>query len=142
MRVNTQFPVAFHALIMIACFKETRVTSEMVAGSAGCNAVTIRNIFRKLKKAGLLSVKPGTGGTALGRSSKDITLWDIYAAVESDKANEIFKIHSNTSADCPIGSNIQELLSPHIDSAVEAMKMELSKITLDQLIHELNFITS
>ncbi|KPU43534.1 putative HTH-type transcriptional regulator YwnA [Oxobacter pfennigii] len=138
MRVSTQFPIAFHALMMIACFKDTRVTSEMVAGSAGCNAVTIRNIFSKLKKADLLSVKAGTGGTALGKPAEDITLWDIYAAVESDSADEIFKIHSKTSGSCPIGSNVRGLLSPHLDSAVAAMKAELSKVTLGQLIDELN----
>ena len=138
MRVSTQFPIAFHALMMIAYFKGTRVTSDMVAGSVGCNAVTIRNIFIKLKKAGLLSVKAGTGGTALGKLAEDITLWDIYAAVESDDADEIFKIHSNTSGNCPIGSKVRSLLSPHLDSAVAAMKAELSKVTLSQLIDELS----
>ncbi|NBJ14541.1 MAG: Rrf2 family transcriptional regulator [Dehalobacter sp. 4CP] len=138
MRVSTQFPIAFHALVMIANFKDIRVTSDIVARSAGCNAVTIRNIFSKLKKAGLLSVKAGTGGTALGKPVEDITLWDIYAAVESDDADEIFKIHSNTSGTCPIGSKVRGLLSPHLDNAVAAMKAELSKVTLSQLTDELN----
>ena len=138
MRVNTQFPIAFHALMMIARFKEARVTSDMIAQSAGCNAVTIRNIFVKLRKAGLLSVKTGTGGTALGRSAEDITLWDIFSAVESDKADEIFKIHPNSSGSCPVGGNVRSLLSPHLDNTVQAMKVQLSKVSLRQLLDELS----
>ena len=137
MRVNTQFPIAFHALMMIACFKEARVTSDMIAQSAGCNAVTIRNIFVKLRKAGLLSVKTGTGGTALGRPAEDITLWDIYTAVEVDQADEIFKIHANSSGACPVGGQVRSLLSPHLNNAVQAMKAELSKTSLRQLLDEL-----
>ncbi|WP_042331109.1 hypothetical protein [Desulfosporosinus orientis] len=57
--------------------------------------------------------------------------------MELDNADEIFKIHSNTLGSCPIGSNVRGLLVPHLNSAVAAMKAELSKVTLGQLIDEL-----
>jgi DNA-binding IscR family transcriptional regulator len=137
MRVSTQFPIAVHALLMIANFPEKRITSDMVAESAGCNAVIIRNIFTKLKKAGLLAVKTGTGGTALAKPIDKTSLWDIYIAIETDETDEIFKIHPHTSGHCPVGSNIRGLLLTHLDDAVDAMKAELSKVTLDKLIEEL-----
>ena len=59
MRVSTQFTIAVHALIMIAYFPDIRVTSEMVAESVGNNPVIIRNIYGKLKKAGILSIQRG-----------------------------------------------------------------------------------
>lgn len=137
MRVSTQFPVAVHALMMVANFPEIRITSDIVAESTGCNAVIIRNIFSKLKKAGLLSVKPGKGKTALAKSPAEISLWDVYAAVETELTEEIFKFHANTSGQCPIGGNIRDLLFTHLDSAVNAMKAEMTKVTLADLKHSL-----
>ena len=137
MRVSTQFPIAVHALLMIANFPEKRITSSMVAESAGCNAVIIRNIFTKLKKAGLLDIKTGTGGTSLAKPIDEISLWDIYITIETDETDEIFKIHPHTSGKCPVGSNIRGLLLTHFDDAVNAMKTELSKVTLGNLIEEI-----
>lgn len=137
MRVSTQFPLAVHALLMIAYFPQIRITSNIVAESAGCNAVVIRNIFTKLKKAGLLSVKTGTGGTALARLAEEISLWDVYTAVESDATDELFKMHQNTSGSCPVGSSIRSLLTSHLDDAVAAMKVSLSAVNLEQLKEEL-----
>lgn len=137
MRVSTQFPIAVHALMMVAFFPDTRITSDLTAESAGCNSVIIRNIFLKLKKAGLISVKPGRSKMELAKPVSEISLWDIYAAIETDETDEIFKFHLNTSDTCPVGSNIRSLLLSHLDDAVAAMKEELSKTTLEDLTNEL-----
>lgn len=137
MRVSTQFPIAVHALIILAYFPEMRVTSDVIAESAGCNAVIIRNIFSKLKKANLISGRPGTGGTTLAKSAGEISLWDIYTAVESEETDELFKFHTNMSKACPVGGHINELLISHLDNAVVAMKAELSGVTLATLASEL-----
>lgn len=137
MRVSTQFPIAVHVLMMVAYFPQKKVTSDIVAQSAGCNAVIIRNIFSKLKKAGLLSVKPGKSSTTLARPAEEITLWDVYTAVESDETDEIFKFHENTSEVCPIGSHLRGLLLSHLDQAIVAMKEELSGVTLSTMAMEL-----
>ncbi|BCJ98735.1 Rrf2 family transcriptional regulator [Anaerocolumna chitinilytica] len=137
MRVSTQFPIAVHALMMVAFFPEKRITSDLAAESAGCNSVIIRNIFLKLKKAELISIKPGRSKMELAKPVSEISLWDIYAAVETDETDEIFKFHSNTSCTCPVGSNIRSLLMSHLDDAIAAMRAELSKITLEDLTKEL-----
>ncbi|MFT4005811.1 MAG: Rrf2 family transcriptional regulator [Lacrimispora sp.] len=137
MRVSTQFPIAVHSLLMIVSFPDIKITSDMVAESAGCNAVIIRNIFTKLKRAGLLDVKAGRGDTALAKPAKEISLWDIYTAVETDKTDDIFKFHSNMSGSCPVGCNIRSLLRGHFEDAVDAMKEELSSVTLETIRKEL-----
>lgn len=137
MRVSTQFPVAVHALMMVAAFPETRITSEIVGQSTGCNPVVIRNLFPKLKKAGLLSVKAGRGKIELTRPIGEITLWDVYTAVESEQTEEIFKLHPHASDACPVGCHIRELLVSHLDDAVAAMRRELSAVTLGMLQGEL-----
>jgi len=124
-------------MLMVAGFPDQKMTSEIVSESAGTNPVIIRNIFSKLNNAGLLETKSGRGKTTVARPAEEITLWDIYTAVESDETDEVFKLHQNTSETCVVGSNIHELLMPHLDEAVDAVKAVFSKVTLDDLIQEL-----
>lgn len=139
MRVSTRFPIAVHALMMISAFSgQRKVNSDFVSKSTGINAVIIRNIFIQLKKASLIAVSPGPGGTTLAKIPEQISLWDIYAAVEAERAEDIFKFHESISPYCPIGSNIYELLYSHLDDAVKALKEELSGVTLADLILELH----
>ena len=137
MRVSTQFTVAVHALLMIAYFKDIRVTSEMVAASVGNNPVIIRNIYGKLKRAGILSIQRGTGATALTKPADKITLWDVYQAVETDAVDEMFKFSDTLSGSCPIGSSIRELLLVHLQEAVNLLKDSLSKTTIEELRFEI-----
>lgn len=139
MRVSTRFPIAVHALMMISALSgQRKVNSDFVSESTGVNAVIIRNIFIQLKKASLISVSPGPGGTTLAKSPEQISLWDIYVAVEVERTEDIFKFHENISPNCPIGSNIYELLFSHLDDAVMALKKELSGVTIADLINELH----
>lgn len=140
MRVSTQFPIAVHALMMVAYFPQIKITSDIVAESAGCNPVIIRNTFSKLKKAGLLSVRPGRSSTTLAKPANEISLWDIYTAVESDETDELFKFHENTSGACPVGSHLRSVLISHLDEAVAAMKEKLSIVTLENMANEMQAI--
>jgi len=138
MRVSTRFPIAVHAMMMISALSsKRRVNSDFISESTGVNAVIIRNIFSQLKKANLITVSPGPGGTTLSKSPEQISLWDIYAAIESDKTEDIFKFHENPSPHCPIGSNIYELLFSHLDDAVTALKDSLSQVSLAVLLTDL-----
>ena len=140
MRFNTQFPVAVHTVMVIATRpKGRKATSEGISRSTGSNPVIIRNLFSSLKKAGIITVSAGKcGGTCLAKSPEDITLWDIYTAVQSEETDDIFKFHANVSPRCPVGSNIHQVLLPHFDDAVRALKEELSKVNLQSLLGELN----
>lgn len=103
----------------------------------GCNAVIVRNVYKKLKVAGLISTSSGKGVTHLARGLEDISLWDIYAAVETTQTDEIFKMPPNMSGTCPVGSQLYGLLISHLDDAVGALKEEMSKVSLVMLIDEL-----
>jgi DNA-binding IscR family transcriptional regulator len=137
MRVSTRFPIAVHILMMVAYFPEKRITSEVISQSVGCNAVIVRNLFLQLKQAGLLSAKAGRSKLELAKPAQEITLWDIYSAVETDKTEDIFKFSKNTSEVCPVGSHLKEILTGHLDEAVLAMKEQLSQTTLEVLKNEI-----
>lgn len=137
MRVSTQFPIAVHALLMIAYFPNIRVTSDMVAESVGKNPVIIRNVYKKLKDADLLTVQRGVGTTELTRPASKITLWDIYKAVETDQIDEIFKFPETLSGVCTVGGSIRELLTIHLQEAIDELKNALSKTTVEELRFEI-----
>ncbi|MCD8131829.1 MAG: Rrf2 family transcriptional regulator [Lachnospiraceae bacterium] len=138
MRVSKRFPLAVHCLLFVAVLSpKKRVTSTLVAESTGANAVTVRNLFLELADSDLLVATAGkNGGVHLAREPKDITLLDIYQAVETPDADEIFKMYEG-SDDCPIGGNFYQILHPHMVSAVNAMKAELEQVTLETLKEEL-----
>jgi DNA-binding IscR family transcriptional regulator len=65
MKISSRFTVAVHILPLIAMEESTTCTSEWIAGSVNTNPVIIRRVVGKLKKAGLVNVRPGTGGAFL-----------------------------------------------------------------------------
>ncbi len=138
MRVSKRFPLAVHVLLFVTVLSpEKRVTSTLVAESTGANAVTVRNLFLELSDNGLLIATAGkNGGVELAREPKDITLWDIYQAVETPDVDEIFKMYEGSDT-CPVGKNFYQILYPHMESAVNAMKADLEKVTLETLKEEL-----
>lgn len=140
MRVSKRFPLAVHALLFVAVLSpKTRVTSALVAKSTDSNPVTVRNIFLKLSESGLLVTAAGkNGGVHLAKEPKEITLWDIYQATETEDVEEIFKFHeAESSNSCPVARNFYQILYPHMESAVNAMKTDMEQVTLETLIHEL-----
>lgn len=138
MRVSKRFPLAVHTLLFVAVLSpKRRVTSALVAESTRANSVTVRNIFLKLAEAGIVVTEAGkNGGVKLARSAESISLWDIYQAVETNDAEEIFKLHE-TESDCPVGKNLYTVLYPHVSEAINVMAEEMGKVTLSSLIDEL-----
>ncbi|MCD7958666.1 MAG: Rrf2 family transcriptional regulator [Ruminococcus sp.] len=138
MRVSKRFPMAVHSVLFVAVHSPIRrVTSTLVAESIEANPVTIRTLFLDLSEKGILETTAGkNGGVRMKREPKDITLWDIYQAVETDDIREIFKIYEGNCA-CPIAKNLSVVLYSHMASAVEAMKAEMEKVIVEALIAEL-----
>lgn len=138
MRVSKKFPIAVHSLLIMTQFENTeKATSAKIAQSTGANAVIIRNIFISLKEHGLIQSATGkNGGVRLAKDKKDISLWDIYSAVETDDIDEIFRFHEG-SGSCAVGKNIYQLMVPHMDDALAAMRNELKRVSIDTLCLEL-----
>ncbi|MCD8007753.1 MAG: Rrf2 family transcriptional regulator [Clostridiales bacterium] len=138
MRASKRFPLAVHSLLFVAVLSpKKRVTSTLVAESTDSNPVTVRNIFLNLSESGLLIAAAGkNGGVHLAKDPKDITLWDIYQAVETNDVEKIFKLHE-TDSDCPVGKNFYQILLPHMVTAVNAMKANMEQVTLETLMNEL-----
>lgn len=130
--VNTRLSVAIHILSLIAA--NPRESSEMIAGSVNTNPVVIRRMISQLKKAGILTSRPGVAGASLKRDPEDISLLDIYRAVLPHE--ELFAIHDKPNPNCPVGRQIQTTLDQTFHSVQQAMENELaSKSLKDVLTH-------
>ncbi|WP_169752718.1 Rrf2 family transcriptional regulator [Campylobacter mucosalis] len=135
MQIGVKFSTAIHILLSVEFFKDEKNTSEFLAQTIGTNPVIVRNIIALLKSAGLIQVARGIGGVTLSKEPKDITLYQIYTAI-NDKQN-LFKIHQNAPAACPLGGRIDALLEPKFQNAQKALEQNLNSTSLQNLLDEL-----
>ena len=137
MKITSRFTVAVHTLLVIYFFEgKEKTTSEFIAASVNVNPVVIRRALLSLKAAGMVEVKAGSGGASIVKDLKDITLFDVYRAVDSVDG-DIFHFHENPNPACAVGKNIHAVLDTHLADAQRALENELKKVTLYELMREL-----
>ncbi|WP_379134861.1 Rrf2 family transcriptional regulator [Paenibacillus sp. sgz500958] len=136
MNISTRFAVAIHILTLINSNKEGKSTSEWIAGSVNTNPVVIRRITGMLHKAGLVEVRPGVAGAKLSRSASEITLLQIYKAVNAVEADSLFSVHEHPNPSCPVGKNIAGAIVPVFSLAQQAMENVLQGVTLEQIANQ------
>ncbi|NGQ96261.1 transcriptional regulator [Brevibacillus sp. SYP-B805] len=132
-QISTRFSIAVHTLSLIAV-SPNDCTGDYIAGSVNTNPVVIRRIMGMLKKAGLVDVRPGVGGASLLKDPNQITLLDVYRAVNVTEENQLFRIHENPNIRCPVGRNIEQVLQTELRDAQSALEQRLAQTTLAQLI--------
>lgn len=137
MKITSRFTVAVHTLLVIYFFEgKEKTTSEFIAASVNVNPVVIRRALLSLKAAGMVEVKAGSGGASIVKDLNDITLFDVYRAVDSVDG-DIFHFHENPNPACAVGKNIHAVLDTHLADAQRALENELKKVTLYELTREL-----
>lgn len=129
MGTSTRFAVGVHLLTALAANPGKVLRSEDVAGSANTNPVVVRRLFSLMTAAGLIRGRLGPGGGfELARPAGEITLLDVFAALESE---EFFMEHrSPPSASCPVGAHILPVLREATAPALEALRKELALTTI------------
>lgn len=133
MKITSRFTVAVHTLLVINTFQDkVKTTSEFIASSVNVNPVVIRRTMQSLKAAGMIDVKAGSGGARLARRPEDITLFDVYSAVDSVEG-DLFHFHENPNPACPVGRNIHAVLDVKLQEAQAALENRLKKTTLADL---------
>ena len=141
MQISIKCSVAVHCLIFIHEAKGiAKVTSNLLAQSTGSNPVVIRNILSALKKAGLITVPRGTGGAELCADPSQITLYQIYSALEPDGVISIIGIHSCKGRPCPVAQNIRKVLELPYHKIEDAVKETMEEITLQSMIDDFHDI--
>ena len=137
MQISSRFTIAVHVLICIEAFKnDHKVTSDFLASSVNVNPVVIRRLLQQLKKADLITVKRGSGGADIEKPLEEITLLDVYNAVECVEKGELFHFHENPNQLCPVGKNIHTLLDIRLEEIQKAMEKEMKSVSIQDIIQD------
>jgi Rrf2 family protein len=138
--ISSRFTVAVHILALLTIEdKAEPTTSEYLARSASTNPVVIRRILARLGKAGLVTAQPGvSGGVQLARPPEQISLRDIYQAVEK---GEIFSFGERApNPYCICGRSLEPVMRTVFERAEAALEQTLSEISVAQVAQEVKMV--
>lgn len=133
MAVNTQFSIAVHIMVALAYSGDQDVTSAYLAMSVNTSPSFVRRILAKLSRVHLVETATGKAGACwLAKDPKDISLRDIYEAVEAPK---VFSIHTYSEQKaCNVSCHIKSALENVLDKTQQAMEANLAEISLGQIL--------
>ena len=137
MQISSRFTIAIHIFACIDTFEnEHKLTSDFIAGSVNVNPVVIRRILQQLKSAGLVTVARGSGGVSFAKPMNEITLLDIFNAVDSIEDNQLFHFHENPNTDCPVGRNIHHGLDEKLTVIQSSLEQSMQNITIADVVKD------
>lgn len=131
---STKLSVSIHILSVIEFMENKPVTSEDIASSINTNPALVRRLMSRLKKAKLIETSTKLGVMGLAKKPEDISLLDIFIAVEEQ--TDLFSIHGNTNQNCPIGAKIETTLKDIYDEIQKVTNQKLAAVTLADIIKE------
>ena len=133
MKYSTKLSDAVHVLALIAINQDDfDLSSTSIAASVQTNPGYVRQIMMKLRQAGLMSSVTGHVRPALAKPVEQISLLDIYKAVEGDKP--LLHLDTDTNPDCGIGVNIQLALKDYYEDVQSVAEKRMSQITLQDIV--------
>ena len=138
MSANSRFAVATHLLTALAFAQRgpaggEPLSSETLAHSVNTSAIVVRRLLGALREAGLVTGHPGRhGGASLARSAGEITLLDVYRAVDDPN---VFGFSRNPpDPACPVGSCVNDLLAQVFDGVQGVIEVELGRTRISDLV--------
>ncbi len=137
MQISSRFTIAIHMLAAINHFEPNyKITSDFLAGSIQVNPVIIRRTMQQLKSAGIIEVKRGQGGMNIAKPLEEITMLDVFQAVEPLEEDQLFHFHENPNTNCPVGRNIHKGLDDKLNHVQHAMEEEMKKTSIADIVRD------
>ena len=135
---SSKLSVSVHILCVIDLYKNEQITSETIAESIQTNPAIVRRLLSNLKKAGLIRIQTKLGVKGLTRPISDITLKEIFQAVEPQ--TKLVNIHTDTNIKCQVGANIQTALDDVYSDLQEQFMQHLHCIKLSDVMQKMSLI--
>ena len=132
MKYSTRLSDAIHALVLIQQNSDPTLSSTNMATSIQTNPSYVRQLMASMKAAGIIQSIRGQAVPTLNRPPEQITLLDVYRAVEKDKP--LLHLDTHTNPECGVGINIQLALSDYYARVQEKAEQEMAQITLQNII--------
>lgn len=132
MKYSTRLSDAVHIMAFIEINPDYDLSSAAIAASIRTNPAFVRQLMMKLRKAGLMSSVTGHAKPSLLRPADQITLLDIYKAVEGD--TPLLHLDTHTNPECGVGVNIQLALQEYYQEIQKTVEERMSQISLQDII--------
>jgi Rrf2 family protein len=121
MKRNSRLSLALHTLGHMAGDPEGVSTSADIAEHAGTNPVVVRRVLGKLREAGLLTSEKGhAGGWRLAREPDQITLADVYLALDES-------LVATSGEEAIPACSVEHILQRKVASVLEEIERSLVK---------------
>jgi Rrf2 family protein len=135
MATNIQFSLAVHIMAVLAYKCGGEMTSGLLAKSVNTSPSFVRRVLAKLSRAGLIETATGKAGACwLAKNAREISLLDIYLAVDAPKA---FSIHAYSEQKCcRVSCNIKAALDKALEKTQGAMETTLARINLESIVSD------
>jgi len=119
MKRNSRLSLALHTLSHMAGEPDRVRTSFDIADHAGTNPVVVRRVLGKLREAGMLTSEKGhAGGWRLARKPQDISLADVYLALDERL------VASDENSEAPACS-LEHALHKRVSGVLEEIEQSL-----------------
>lgn len=129
MAANLRFSTGIEALVLMATEPKKYHTSQALAAALTTNAVVVRRLLSALQHAGLVtSAKGPAGGSRLAKSAKQITLRDIYRALDT---GDLLHRGTHESAET---RELRKVTHGVFRKAQKRFEEELDSVTVNQII--------
>lgn len=135
------YSTAFSQAVCIMLYVHTKIKDEhfeylstkRIAESLNIPTPTATKVIRKLNEAGLLNSKTGIdGGMSLTKGIENITLYDVFKAVEQGKP--LFRVHTSYNISGERVEHAKKNLLNAIEQTEESMCKSLKGVTLMDLL--------
>lgn len=133
MKYSTKLSDAVHIMAFIALNPNELLSSEKIAESVKTNPGCIRQIMSVLRRHKLIVSVKGHPRPALAREADEISLLDIYKAVEGKKP--LLHLDTHINPECGVGVNIQLALQDYYERIQQCVEMEMQHISLADILN-------
>ncbi len=128
MKRNSRLSLALHTLSHMAHAPDSLRKSADIAAHAGTNPVVVRRVLGNLRQAGLLVSEAGhSGGWRLARPPQEITLADVYLALDERLAAPP---SDDTAHSCSVEHVLHDRVSKVMAEVEQTLIQKLSETTI------------
>lgn len=135
MKYSYKLSDAVHILSYLYIYHDGDLSSRAIAQSVESNPSVVRQLMSDLREAGLIETRKGAAAPRLAKQPSEITLRDIYLAINMD--HDLLHVDPKTNPQCIVGGNIQSTLDGLYARVQKAAFDEMTTITLADVISDI-----
>ncbi|MGD8375051.1 MAG: Rrf2 family transcriptional regulator [Acidobacteriota bacterium] len=134
LRVSDASSMAMHAMALLALEPGTSLSTRAIASCFGISEAHLSKVLQRLTKVGLVrSVRGPKGGFSLARNPENITLMEVFTAIEGpvESSGCVFGVSRCDGTSCVLGSVMADANRMLLDHLARTDLRTVSAVFLD-----------